>query len=286
MIVLLGKILVVLIFAYGMFCLIGFKFKLPSVKSVRAISKLTEKKEPLKHIIVYSLARRIATLIHLSPYRQSQIALKLKATGKMTSPELHIALAISTGLIYFLIGILFLPILPVASAIIIAYAVFRFFKELKVNGSDEHRIAIESEMPRFTSYIVQSTSHRSDLVSIIHGYRDVAGKELGVELDMLLTDMRTKNRETAIVDFESRINSPLVSELSRGLIGLERGEDMKGYLSNVELRMNEYEVAILKKEANKRPDMLSPASWILFLSIMAIYLAVIGMQLLASIKLF
>lgn len=284
MIVILAEILVTLVFAYGLFTLIGFK--LPSVRSVKAISKLTEKKKPFRQTVLYSLARLIVPIIHISPYRQNQLTLKLKASGKMTSPELHIALAVSAGLIYFAFGLLFLPVFPIGAAALFAYSVIRFFKDLKVKGSDEHRISIEAEMPRFTSYIVQSTAHRSDLAGIIHGYRDIAGKDLASELDMLLTDMRTKNREAALVDFESRIDSPLVSELTRGLIGIERGDDMKAYLSNVEVRMNEHEVAALKKEAAKRPDMLVPASWLLFISIMLIYLSVMGMQLFTSIKSF
>jgi hypothetical protein len=162
----------------------------------------------------------------------------------------------------------------------------KYFNDRKVTDGDGRRGRIEAETPRFTSYVVQNIAHRQDTPAIIHGYRKVAGEALGKELDILYADMRTKNHEAALIDFESRIDSPLVSELVRGLIGLERGEDMQAYLLNAEARMNEHEVATLEKEAAARPDRLAPASWALFASIMFLYMAVLGVQLFSSIRIF
>lgn len=280
------KILVVVLLSVGLYKLLGGSLHYPPWASVKAIEKLTGKKSTLRERICFPLARRIEPLVRLSPYRKSRLQKELTAAGKTISPEFHTAIAIVSAGLYLIAGVVMLPLVPFSSAGLFAYAVLRFFKLRKVRDSDEHREKIEAETPRFTSYIVQSSTHRQALIGMIQGYREIAGDALGAELDVLLTDMRTGNNEMAFINLESRIDSPLVSELVRGLIGLEHGEDMQAYLINVEARMNQHEIAALKREAEKRPEKLVPVGWLLLASILGNVCVVYGNQIFQSLKLF
>lgn len=282
------KFFVSILTAAGIYILIGGQQNFPSRRAVKSLAKLTGRHMAYKDRILYFAAHLIEPVIKafISPYKREQLESKLKLAKISRTPEFHIALALTYSLISLAAAVIILPVLPPVSVLLSIYAVVLFFNKRKVPESDERLQRINVEIPRFTSYVVQSLSHRRDLPGMIQGYREIAGTEFGKELDILITDMRTKNREAALIDFECRINSPLVSELIRGLIGLEHGEDMKAYLTNVEVRMNEYEVAALKKEAAKRPEILMPASWLLFGGIVATYLTVLGVSLFDSLKTF
>lgn len=280
------RLIAIILLAIGLYQLIGGPVRFPPWKSVKAISKLTGKKVSFKETIEVPIARFLEPHIRLSPYRKDRLKTELSAAGRRETPEFHTAVAIVNAGTFFFAGLAVLPVLPIGTAVLAAYSVFKYFNDRKVTDSDERRERIEAETPRFTSYIVQCMAHRPDTPSMIHGYRRIAGEDLGSELDMLYADMKTKNHEAALIDFESRIDSPLVSDLVRGIIGFEHGEDMQAYLLNVEARMNEHEIAALEKEAAARPDKLGPASWLLFISIMCLYMAVLGVQLFTSIKAF
>ena len=119
---------------------------------------------------------------------------------------------------------------------------------------------------------------------IIQAYRRIAGEELGKELDIVITEMRTGNRNEAIANFENRIDSPLVSELCRGLVGVDRGDDMRAYLIAVEMHAKDLKVSNLKKEASRRPEKLAVASFALFGAMLAMYAAIIIVQFVSGVN--
>lgn len=67
---------------------------------------------------------------------------------------------------------------------------------------------ILQEMPRFVRTICRSLQSDRDLYNVISAYRKVAGPELGDELDILLTKMKSGNVQTALIYFENRLGSP------------------------------------------------------------------------------
>ncbi len=280
------KILVAILLAVGFYFVIGVSSCLPPWRTVKALEKLTGEKISFLDRIIFTIAHFIEPVIHLSSYRRSVLEKELRAAGEKVTPEFFTAVAVTLPGIYTIGALCLLPFYPIASAGIAIYAVRSYFKMRRVAESDVRREKIEAEAPRLTSYLVQSLPHRQDVVSMLQGYREVSGKELGSELDVLITDMRTSNPEAALINFESRINSPLVSELVRGLIGLEQGEDMRFYLQSVETRMNEREIAELKKEAEMRPEKLEPANWLLLGSVLLNFAVILGTQIFQNINIF
>jgi len=282
----LAKIIVTALLAFGLYALSGGPYSFPPKSSVCALQKLTGKRLPLKKRLLFSAARRLEPFIHLSKYRHDSLEKQLKMAGSNYTPEFHTAKAIVTSGIYFAAGLLLIKRYPIISAATAIYAVRRYFSARKVSECDGHREKVENEIPRFTSYVVQSCAHNSGVGSMISGYREIAGEDLGKEMDILIADMRTGNPEAALISFESRMDSPVVSELVRGLIGIYQGEDMRAYMVSLEARMTEREISTLKKEASKRPDSLEPANWMLAASIMVVFAAVLGVQLVENIGIF
>jgi Flp pilus assembly protein TadB len=277
----------ILLLSIGLYQLIGIPIRFPPWAAVKALRKTGEKgkKATYRDVLIYPIARKVAPHIRLSPFRRESLERELKAAGQQEIlPEYHMAIAYVSAGIEFLLSFCMLPIYPLSTAILAAYAVQHFFKLRKVPYSDKRRLAIEAEMPRFTSYVVQSLRQKQNLSVMLQNYCDHATETLKEELDILITDFKTKNPEAALVDFESRIDSVVVSDLVRGLIGVSHGEDMLVYLTSVEMRMNQMELASFEKEAARRQDKLGPASWVMMGSLFIIIAAIFGVQMYNQFK--
>jgi len=81
----------------------------------------------------------------------------------------------------------------------------------------------------------QSLENDRDVLKILTSYRRVAGKDFGAELDQTIADMKTGNYENALIRFETRIGSPMLSDVIRGLIGVLRGDDQRMYFKMIRI---------------------------------------------------
>ena len=104
------------------------------------------------------------------------------------------------------------------------------------------------------------------------------------ELDILLADMATGNHRLAMSSFKARINSNMLSQLVDGMIGIDHGDDMRAYFQGLELKFREFEVERLKREAKKRPDEFTFANVLIVISITALFLSVMIMQIIQTLQ--
>ena len=65
--------------------------------------------------------------------------------------------------------------------------------------------------------------------------------------------MRSSSYEAALTRFEARINSPMLSDITRGLIGVLRGDDGTMYFQMLSHDMKQLELQRLKARAMKIP---------------------------------
>ena len=158
------------------------------------------------------------------------------------------------------------------------YSVFDFVKK--------RRKLIESEIPRFALTIGQNLENDRDVLKILTSYRRVAGKDFGAELDQTIADMKTGNYENALIRFETRIGSPMLSDVIRGLIGVLRGDDQRMYFKMICFDMRQIEQNNLKKEAAKRPKKIQRYSMMMLICIMIIYLVVLCTEVMSSLGAF
>ena len=158
------------------------------------------------------------------------------------------------------------------------YSVFDFVKK--------RRKLIESEIPRFALTIGQNLENDRDVLKILTSYRRVAGKDFGAELDQTIADMKTGNYENALIRFETRIGSPMLSDVIRGLIGVLRGDDQRMYFKMICFDMRQIEQNNLKKEAAKRPKKIQRYSMMMLICIMIIYLVVLCTEVMGSLGAF
>ena len=111
----------------------------------------------------------------------------------------------------------------------------------------------------------------------------MAGPELGHELDVTIADMVTGNYENALLRFQNRIGSTMLSDIIRGLIGTLRGADQQMFFKMLTFDMRQIEQNNLKKEAAKRPKQMQKYSMMMLFCILLIYVVVLSVEVVGSL---
>lgn len=282
------NILVSAIAALGIAYILADALRVPKYTVSKAITRLgkkqKEKTNPLD-IWLGDLANFIASKLRLNEYKRLQLKIDLESADMTVSPEQYVANAIVKALFIGLFAIPFLFFAPIISVIVIAIAVAIYISEYKKVGKiiKEKRRQIESELPRLVATIDKTLMHSRDVLGILDSYKEHAGTELQRELQITVADMRSGNYEVALTRLESRVGSSMMSDVTRGLISVIRGDKTDVYWGNLVLKFSDYQRTLLKGEANKAPKKVRKLSMALLFCFMLVYIAVIGQVLLSSL---
>ena len=276
------------IFGVGLFLILADFFRVPFFKTSKAINnvaKRQKKKTSTLDIWLGDLAMWISKRLRINEFKRMQLETDLRSAGVNLSPEMHIANSIVKSM---LIGILAIPVLfifPLLSPVILVLAVMMYFKASKgvADKIKEKRRRIEYELPRFVSHIEKTLKHNRDVLYILNSYKKNSGYELGEELEITIADMRSGNYEAALTRFESRVGSSMLSDVTRGLIGVLRGDETDVYWAGLGVKFSDYQRQLLKQQAQKIPSKVKRLSMCLLFCFMLIYIVVIGMEIMTSV---
>ena len=277
-----------LLFAVGLFFILAEVFKLPKLATGKAmISAVSQNKGKAKNldVLIGSLSVKLAKHLPMDEYKKSRMKNTLKAAGMSQSPEEFMAFALVKALLVAINVIPCLLVLPLLAPVLMFLAVMIYFKEIK--KADEKlsakREKIESELPRFVATITQELKASRDVLGILENFKKNAGEEFGNELDVLTADMRSSSYEAALTRFEARINSPMLSDITRGLIGVLRGDEGGVYFQMLAHDMKQLELQRLKAQAMKIPPKIRVFSFIMLMCFLMTYMAIIVYEILRSL---
>lgn len=246
------------------------------------------KQEKLLDVYITKIAGLAAPYIRLDRLRRNKLQAALRIAGLELSPEVYTARAwIMAGAV----GLSSLPmafLMPLAVPVLLGLAVALWFSAYYAafDFVKKRRKLIEAEVPRFSLTIGQNLENDRDVLKILTSYQRVAGRDFGAELDQTIADMKTGNYENALIHFETRIGSPMLSDVIRGLVGVLRGDDQRMYFKMISFDMRQIEQNNLKKEAAKRPKKIQRYSMMMLICIMIIYLVVLCTEVLSSLGAF
>lgn len=274
--------------AAGLFFIVADLLRLPSLAAERAMlaaAKRTAAKPKNTDAMLQEAAVRLSRYIRIDEYKYSRMKNVLSAAGLTMTPELFTASAIVKAATVALGVIPSLIILPLLSPVILFLAVLVYFKEIR--KADEalfaKRSKIEQELPRFVATITQGLQASRDVLSILENFKKNAGSEFASELDILTADMRSSSYEAALTRFEARFNSPMLSDITRGLIGVLRGDDGGMYFQMLTHDMKQLELQRLKAQAMKIPPKIRVFSFLMLMCFLLTYLAIIAYQIIVSL---
>ena len=272
----------------GLFMILADCFRIPYMRTSKAVNSLAKRqKEKTSSLDVWlsSFASFIARKLKLNEFKRAQLESDLRTAQMDISPEMFMANAIVKSLI---VGVLAVPvffILPVLSPIILflAFILYRMNMKGIANRIKKKRAGIEYELPRFVFKIEKSLMHDKDVLGMIESFARNAGPELKHELDITAADMRSGNTEIAITRLEARVGSPLMSDICRGLISIDRGDVNTVYWKSLSMKFADIQRQQLRLEAQKIPKKVKRLSMCLLFCFMLIYIVVILAQIMNSV---
>lgn len=275
-----------LLFLFGAFLALGLFFiaasilRLPTIGAAKAmLGTVKQERKAAKNLETHLMtaAVRLSKWIHMDEYKRGRMNNSLKASGLNLSPEVYQAYAIvkSGAVLSAVIPCLFL--LPLLSPVVVILAVLLYFKETQKAGErlKAKRDEIERELPRLVATIEQELKASRNVIGMLERFKGNAGQALTGELDILLADMRSSNYEAALTRLEARLNSPMLSDVVRGLIGVLRGDDSAVYFQMLSHDFKQIELQRLKAEAQKIPPKIRVFSFAMLMCFLLTYLAII-----------
>jgi len=274
--------------ATGLFFILAGLLKLPTIAATKAMINTGKQNKRLERTVEAWLmvwAVKASRFVRMDEYRRSRMKNILKASGITMTPEVYTAYAfVKAGAI--LLGIIpCLFVFPLLAPVLVFLAVAVYFKETKkadeqLKAKREH---IESDLPRFVATATQELKNSRDVLSILENFKKNAGEAFRQELDIVCADMRSSSYEAALTRFEARLNSPQLSDVVRGLIGVLRGDDGAMYFQMLAHDFKQMELQKLKKEARKIPPKIRVFSFVMLMCFLFTYLAIIAFEILKSL---
>ena len=278
-----------MLLASGLFLILADVFKLPRLATNRAmITVAREQKERANNLeaLLNGCAVILAKYIPMDEYKKHRMKNTLQAAGMKQTPEEYMAFALLKSGLMGVGVILSLMIVPLLAPVLLFLTVLVYFKEIK--KADEKlsakRERIEFELPRFVATITQELKASRDVLGILENYKRNAGESFRYELDVLTADMRSGSYEAALTRFEARINSPMLSDITRGLISVLRGDDGAMYFHMLSHDMKQLELQRLKAKAMKIPPRIRVFSFLMLMCFVITYIVIIISEILRSLS--
>ena len=282
------SLLVSALLAAGLFLILCDARRMPTLRTAEAVSgfaKRRKKKEGTLERWRRDLASWLSKHLRLNEYKRLQLAADLQSADMDISPELHIADAVVGAVPVGLLAIPTLYVFPLLAPLVVAVAVLLYLRAAKgmQERIRERRAAIEYELPGLAYTIEQTLKRNRDVLAMLDGYRESAGPELRKELSSTVADMRSGNYEAALTRLEARVGSTLLSDVTRGLIGILRGDDTSLYWSALSLKLADIQRQQLKQKAQKVPGKVKRLSMCLLGCFVMTYMSVIVWQIFTSL---
>ena len=241
-------------------------YKKPPAQAEKAfMASVMPKKTAAERVtdeLVSPFAVILEPLVRIPEAKEIKIQSELKRAGIRESPKMYYARAIAVTLL--------LTPLPVI-VVILGINIFAIFSVLllitvflKQTGRHKERLKkkkdiIEKGLPGFIRAILYKLSEskegvvKADLIAIFENYLKVANPAFTYDISVLIMEMKSKDIEAALRNFNNRLAIPEVTFLSNALIGITRGEHQNDALASLAREMDVKSKENIRKELDKRP---------------------------------
>lgn len=272
----------------GVYLIISDLFRMPTLKTTRSIYTLiksgTQKNRNIERWL-QDFSRWLSGHISLNEYKRIQIESDIRTANLNITPEMFISNAIIKCTLVGMLAIPVLFIFPIISPLIITLAITIYFKETQgmQERIKEKRSKIEQGLPTLVFNIEKTLTHSRDVLSILESYKRNAGPVMQNELSITIADMRSGNYELALTRLEARVGSSMLSDVTRGLVSILRGDETGMYWTSLSLKLADNQRQLLKRKAMKVPGRIKRLSMVLLCMFMATYIVIIGIEVMSSL---
>lgn len=295
----LDIILLILIFVM-IYNLITAFVIVPKRKASKYIQRAKIKKKAsikLSDMLIMPIVKLIRIIVYIPSYKEKELEYRLKKVGIEDDPKTFEAKCITKSLLAFLFGIVFYIIgikISMIGALGLAPILYIREKDYVNKKMNNKSRQISWELPYFARYFISNINSGKDVIKILKIYYEKRSESaLRYDLELTLSEMTTSDvlsdesaRIRALENMDIRISMPEMSDLIRGIIGVEKGIDQAAYFSIVEKNMKELAMANLDRRLKKYPKRVNTVSMIVAVSSLIIIFIPFVMFLLNSKSMF
>ena len=282
------KVIVGILTGVAAYFILADLFKLPYVRTSRAVNNLAKKQQTKTSSLdvwLGNLAAFLAKHLPMNEFKRQELAADLKTAQMDMSPEMYKANAVVKAL---LIGVFAIPVyflFPILSPVILflAFVLYRMnIRSVKVRIGNK-RAKIEADLPRLVTTIEKKLKYQRSIMDILSDFARNARPEMKHELEITIADIHSGNEESAINRLESRVGSPMMSDVCRGFVTLIHGDVAANYWSTIAMKFADINRQRLKVEAAKVPKKVKRLSMCMLICFMLMYVVVIVAQIMNSV---
>ena len=282
------RICVVLLVSIGLYRIVSYLLFLPG-KNVRDLIRYPHGKPSFEEQTAKTLrpvTNLITKLMSMSEYKRQRYEADFARLGILISPEEYSAGLIAKSLLLGLLGLAFIPLgIPWLTALTCVVGILAYFQSTNKLRKRVEKLnqAIDAELPRMVGTMECTLGNNHDLIGFFTRYRRVAGKVLGQELDVLLTDLQTGNQEIALRRMEGRIQSSNLSALIMVLLGVDQGTDQRTSLAVLSRDIRTKERELMRRRMEKRPGRIKTACLILTVEMILMFMVPLVMMIVSTL---
>lgn len=282
------RICVVLLVSIGLYRIVSYSLFLPG-KNVRDLIRYPHGKPSFEEQTAKTLrpvTNLITKLMPMSEYKRQRYEADFARLGIPISPEEYSAGLIAKSLLLGLLGLAFIPLgIPWLTALTCVVGILAYFQSTNKLRKRVEKLnqAIDAELPRMVGTMECTLGNNHDLIGFFTRYRRVAGKVLGQELDVLLTDLQTGNQELALRRMEGRIQSSNLSALIMVLLGVDQGTDQRTSLAVLSRDIRTKERELMRRRMEKRPGRIKTACLILTVEMILMFMVPLVMMIVSTL---
>ena len=270
--------------AAGLYLFVGNILHLPSFAITRTALNLSRYREvnvKRSEVILMELAVRAAPFIHMSDFKKKNLSETLVAADISLPPETWIAKCYVKFFLLLLLTIPCLFIFPIMVPLVIILAIRQLLTDLKAADMLllKKRQEIEWDLPLFASTIAIEIRNTNNVLDILQGYLDTAHAALRRELEITISDIKSGNPETALINAITRVGSPMFSQVFDGLQAVLRGDDSSVYFEIISNEFDQIDIKNFEKAYKVREPKIDVCIALVFLFFMVIFFYVLGSQI-------
>lgn len=228
----------------------------------------------------------IARLLPLSEYKRQRYEADFARLGIAASPQEYMAGLMARSLLLAALGFMFIPLgIPWLSVLTCLMGILAYFQSTSKLRKRVEKLnhAIDAELPRMVGTMECTLGNNRDLIAFFSRYRRVAGKVMGQELDVLLTDLQTGNQELALRRMEGRVQSGNLSALIMVLLGVDQGIDQRTSLAVLSRDIRTKERELTRRRMEKRPGRIRTACLLLTVEMILMFMVPLVMMIVGTL---
>lgn len=290
-VILLALVTIILI-SYGLYKIITGFITVPSgdtEKNIQNMQNTDGVLEDLKKVFIGVPAKFLAQFINIDMYKRAKIDRDLDRVGYKETPEEFYASAIVKAIYFILVGVLFILLNSILiGVLLIGVSIIVYLASVdKLNDKlKERNEQIMKELPTFIRTYNNALKQSKDFLKFVINYREIAKPNFHYDLDVLITDLKTMDEESALTRFANRINISHLTQFTNAVIANNKGSDQSVYFQQLNHDMNMLAVENVKREIDKRPEKVKPMTMIVACCIFGLLLYPIIMQLIGNMGVF